>query len=125
MGGGQYTNQYRYMLDAWSWENPTSDIPRPGTSDIMMPGDNFVYDASYLRIKDVSLQYTFNFAKKRKAFCRSLTLGLSGSNLWLWAEYPGFDPDVSTESGDSTLRRVDMNSYPTSRKIVFSVQMRF
>jgi hypothetical protein len=36
MGGGTYTNQYRYMLDAWSPENPWSDIPRPGTSNTML-----------------------------------------------------------------------------------------
>jgi hypothetical protein len=64
-------------------------------------------------------------SKYRKKFCRSITLGLSGNNLWLWSEYPGFDPDVSTDSGDSTLRRVDKNSYPTSRKVVFSAQIKF
>lgn len=121
MGGGQYTNQYRYMLDCWTPENCWSDIPRAGTMDIMLPASNFVYDASYVRLKDITLQYTF----RMKKFCRSITLGITGNNLWLWSRYPGFDPDVSTESGDSTLRRVDKNSYPTSRKVVLSAQIKF
>ncbi len=125
MGGGWATNQYRYMLDCWTPENRWSDIPRAGTSDVMLPSSNFVYDASYLRLKDVTLQYTFDMDRFNRRFCRSITLGLTGNNLWLWSKYPGFDPDVSTESGDSTLRRVDMNSYPTSRKLVFSVQIKF
>jgi len=125
MGGGQYTNQYRYMLNCWTPENKWSDIPMAGTSDVMLPSSAYVYDASYLRLKDVTLQYTFDMSKYRKKFCRSITLGLSGNNLWLWSEYPGFDPDVSTDSGDSTLRRVDRNSYPTSRKVVFSAQIKF
>lgn len=125
MGGGAYTNQYRYMLDAWTPENKWSDIPRAGTSNTMIPCDAYVYDASFLRLKDLTLQYTFDMKSVRKRFCRSLTLGISGNNLWLWSQYPGFDPDVSTEKDDSTLRRVDINSYPTSRKVVASVQINF
>ena len=125
MGGGTYTNQYRYMLDAWSPENPWSDIPRPGTSNTMLPSSAYVYDASFLRLRDLTLQYTFDSKKLRKKFCKSITLGISGNNLWLWSQYPGFDPDVSTESDDSTLRRVDKNSYPTSRKVVVSAQIKF
>lgn len=125
MGGGAYTNQYRYMLDAWTRENKWSDIPRAGTSNTMLPSSAYVYDASFLRLKDLTLQYTFDMKSFRKRFCKSLTLGISGNNLWLWSEYPGFDPDVSTESDDSTLRRVDINSYPTSRKVVVSAQIKF
>jgi len=125
MGGGQYTNQYRYMLDCWTPENKWSDIPRAGSSDVMLPSSAYVYDASYLRLKDVTLQYTFDMKGLKKKFCRSITLAVSGNNLWLWSHYPGFDPDVSTDSEDSTLRRVDKNSYPTSRKVVVSAQIKF
>lgn len=125
MAGGSYTNQYRFMLDNWHpVRNPDSDRPIAGSSRWLLPSDNMVYDASYLRLKDVTLQYTFNMPKNFKAF-RELTVGVSGSNLWLWSDYMGFDPDVSTESDDSTLRRVDKNSYPTSRRIVANVSIRF
>ena len=95
-----------------------------GTTRWLLPADNMVYDASYLRLKDVTLQYTFNMPKSFKAF-KELTVGVSGSNLWLLSSYMGFDPDVSTEYEDSTLRRVDINSYPTSRRIVANVSIRF
>jgi hypothetical protein len=125
MAGGSYTNQYRFMLDNWHpVRNPDSDRPIAGSSRWLLPSDNMVYDASYLRLKDVTLQYTFNMPKNFKAF-KELTVGVSGSNLWLWSDYMGFDPDVSTESDDSTLRRVDKNSYPTSRRIVANVSIRF
>lgn len=124
MGGGSYTNQYRYMLNAWTPENIWSDIPRAGSSPTMLPSSAYVYDASYLRLQDVSLQYTFDSRKLRK-FCKSLTIGVSGNNLWLLSRYPGFDPDVSTDSEESTLRRVDKNAYPTSKKVVVSLQIKF
>lgn len=125
MGGGSYTNQFRYALNSWHpVRNPDSDQPIAGSSRWLLPSDRMVYDASYLRLKDVTLQYTFNLPKSFKAF-RELNLGISGSNLLLWSRYPGFDPDVSTEAGESTLRRVDKNSYPSSKRVVVSMSIRF
>ena len=92
----------------------------------MLPSSRFVHDASYLRLKEVNLQYTFDFRKyKSNPVVKSLTLGLTGNNLFLWSSYNGFDPDVSSESDDSTLRRVDMNAYPSSRKVVLNVSLKF
>ena len=122
MAGSYSTNQYRYMLDAWHpVRNPQSDIPRAGVSKEMLPCSFMVHDASYLRLKTLSLQYTFDFRKHIK----SLTLGLSGDNLWLFTKYNGYDPDVSTESETSSMRRVDLNSYPNSRKVMLNLQVRF
>lgn len=127
MGGSYRSNQYRYMLDSWHpLRNPNSDTPRAGGSQVMLPSSRFVHDASYLRLKEVNLQYTFDFKKnKSNPVVKSLTLGLTGNNLFLWSSYNGFDPDVSSESDDSTLRRVDMNAYPSSRKVVLNVSLKF
>lgn len=125
MGGGNSSNQYRYMIDAWHpVRNPDSDLPRAGTDDILVPSDLQIHDASYLRLQNVNLSYTFDLRKKTKAL-RDITLSLIGNNIWLWSKYNGFDPDVSTESGGSTLRRVDLGAYPRSRTFVFSVQIRY
>ena len=125
MGGGNSSNQYRYMIDAWHpVRNPNSDLPRAGTDDILVPSDLQIHDASYLRLQNVSLSYTFDLRKKTKAL-RDITLSFVGNNLWLWSKYNGFDPDVSTESDGSTLRRVDLGAYPRSRTFVFSVQIRY
>ena len=125
MGGGNSSNQYRYMIDAWHpVRNPESDLPRAGTDDILVPSDLQIHDASYLRLQNVNLSYTFDLRKKTKAL-RDITLSFVGNNLWLLSKYNGFDPDVSTESDGSTLRRVDLGAYPRSRTFVFSVQIRY
>ena len=54
-----------------------------------------------------------------------MTFTLTGDNLALWTKYNGFDPDVSTNSSNSTLRRVDMGAYPKARMVVLSVQLRY
>ena len=82
-----------------------------------------IHDASYLRLKNASISYKFDFSKKSKVF-RDLTLTLTGTNLFLVTPYNGFDPDVSTNSSSSTLRRVDMGAYPQSRMVVFGATLR-
>lgn len=124
MSGTYCTNQYRYMLNAWHpTRNPDSDIPvAGGAGSSHLPSSFEVHDASYLRLKTVSLSYTFHFSK---SFVRSLNVGVSADNLWLLTNYNGFDPDVSTEGTSSVLRRVDTGAYPRARKIVGTVQIKF
>ena len=125
MAGGSYTNQYKYMVNAWSQErNPDSDLPRAGYYLIGLPSDFMVHDASFLRLQDLSLSYTLPF-KKRKNSLRDITFTLSGNNLWLWTEYNGFDPDVSSEGTSSTVRRLDVGAYPRPRKVIFTIQVRY
>ena len=124
MGGGKITNQYRYMLDAWHpVRNPDSWHPRPNKDYNLMPSSRQVHDASYLRLKTVSIAYTLPF-KKGNIF-KDMTFTLTGDNLALWTAYNGFDPDVSTNSSNSTLRRVDMGAYPKARMVVLGVQLRY
>ena len=125
MAGSIFGNQYRYMLNAWHPErNPLSDIPRAAAkTDAALPSDFMIHDASFLRLKNVSLSYTLPF--KRGNFLRDMTFSVIGENLFLWKNYNGFDPDVSSEGTSSTLRRVDLGAYPKSRTITFSVQVRY
>ena len=127
MAGAFSTNQYRYMLDSWHpVRNPDSDLPRAGSVERHVPSSLQVHDASYLRLKTLSLSYKFDMSKNKKAKLRDITLGLSGENLFLWTEYNGFDPDVSTNSDTSVpLRRVDMGAYPRARTVVFTLQIRY
>ena len=128
MAGTYCSNQYRYMLNAWHpYRNPESDFPAAGASgSSMLPSDFMVHDASFLRLKTLSLSYTFDLKKKIK-WAKSLQVGVSADNLFLWTNYNGFDPDVSTkvEDQESTIRRADIGAYPRPRKIIGMLQLKF
>lgn len=124
MAGGMWGNQYRYMLDAWHpVRNPDSDLPRAGADDVYPPSTFMVHDASYLRLKSLVLSRTVHFRSQR--IFKNITFTLKGDNLFLLTGYNGFDPDVSTESDGSVMRRVDMGAYPRSRKITFGVKLNY
>jgi TonB-linked SusC/RagA family outer membrane protein len=126
MGSGSaYSNQYRYMVNAWHpVRNPESDLPRAGSS-VLLASDRMVYDATFLRLKNISVGYNLNMDKYTNGIVRDVRFVLSGENLYLWKYYNGFDPDVSTNSGNSALRRVDNGAYPKSRTMIFSIQFSY
>ena len=127
MSGSTSTNQYRYMLNAWHpVRNPNSDLPRAGqAAGAALPCSYMVHDASYLRLKTLSIAYTFDFRKKANSAFKEITVGVSGDNIYLWKYYNGFDPDVSSEGTSSVLRRADIGAYPKARTFMFNLNLKF
>ena len=120
MAGSRRTNQYAYMVNAWHpIKNPESNLPRAGIFDSnAVPSSFLIHDASYLRLKTVSLSYRFNI--KSRAI-RELEVSCSGENLYLWTNYNGFDPDVSSGGTNG----YDNSYYPKPRRFVFSILMKY
>lgn len=120
MAGSRRTNQYNYMVNAWHPEkNPTSNLPRAGITDgAAVPSSFLIHDASYVRLKTVSLGYRFNVKSK---VLSEVELNLSAENVYLWSNYNGFDPDVSSGG----INGYDVSSYPKPRRVVFSIQLKY
>ena len=119
--GSASPNKFRKMLGAWTKDNPTSDICKAGFDDTLASSKS-VYDASWVRLKSVNINYSIPLSSKAKKVIKEISLGLSGDNLWLWKKYPGFDPDVNTSS---EVFRLDNGSFPRSRTYAFNIQLRF
>ncbi|MFN8271551.1 MAG: hypothetical protein U0U33_14890 [Chitinophagaceae bacterium] len=78
----------------------------------------FIEDASFFRIRTVNLGYTIR-SKSKKAF-NSLRLYAQVQNLAVITGYYGFDPEVSSNGGDSEgTAGVDYAAYPQARTITF------
>ena len=120
MAGSRRTNQYAYMINAWHpIKNPDSNLPRAGIFDnSALPSSFIIHDASYLRLKTVSLGYRFNLKSR---VIRELEMTCSGENLYLWSNYNGFDPDVSSGGTNG----YDNSYYPKPMRIVFSIQLKY
>jgi hypothetical protein len=64
----------------------------------------WLYDATYGRVKNVTLSYTFR--PKNIAWCKSFRLFVNGTNLLTFSDYPGWDPEVSRERNNSQERNI-------------------
>lgn len=113
------------VYDAWSKENPNAAFPAIdalSTSDLNWASDRFVEDGSYLRLANVAISYAIPLP--RKSLLRTLTLGVSAKNLYVWTKYSGWDPDVNS-FGSVMRKSVDVGSYPGARTYMFDVKFAF
>lgn len=83
-----------------------------------------IEDASYLKLSNITLGYTFPKKVINKIGLTKLRLYATGNNLFTWTPYTGFDPEVSTMSSALT-PGVDFGAYPRSRSFVFGVNVAF
>lgn len=95
----------------------------------MEQGDTYIHswaveDASYLRLSNVTIGYNFPRKWIRKAGIQKLRLYATGSNLFVWTPYTGFDPEVSTK-GSNLTPGVDYGAYPRSHSYVFGLNVTF
>lgn len=83
-----------------------------------------VEDASFLRLSNVTLGYTFPKQLIKKIKLSNLRVYATGNNLFTWTPYTGFDPEVSNMRSPLT-PGVDFGSYPRSRSFIFGVNIAF
>ena len=83
-----------------------------------------VFSGSYFKFKQIQLGYTFPAALTKKALISQLRLFVSLDDFFTITNYPGADPETASfDSGAS--RGWDNGNYPSSRKIVFGVNVAF
>ncbi|MEZ4994070.1 MAG: TonB-dependent receptor [Saprospiraceae bacterium] len=87
-----------------------------------------VEDGSFLRLNNLSLGYSLPASVLRPLGLSQLRVYVTGSNLKLWTNYSGYDPEVSTtrSSAYSGLTPgVDYSSFPRSRSYTFGLNVTF
>lgn len=109
------SNLPSYMLDRWTGSGTSDKYPVfivGDSSDNWKSSDLYVYDGSYLRLKNIELGYTLPQSLTQKVFINRLRLYVSAENLFTFTKYHGFDPEIS--SGGTSLG-VDYGVYPQAR----------
>jgi len=97
-----------------------------GFYDILGPNNRMVEDASFVKLREVSLSYNVG----QVANFGDWTVSVIGRNLKTWTDYSGFDPEVGAgnsggESGSGLINAVDAFTFPALRTISFVVSTSF
>lgn len=89
--------------------------------------ENFIEDASWVRLRSVSLSYTLPAAwLSHTKTISGATVSFTGNNLWLSTKYTGFDPETSsTGSGSNASDSFSGFTYPATRSFLFSLNLQF
>lgn len=91
------------FLNAWTPENPNTNIPRltaAANTDNTQANTFWVQDASFVRLKNIQLSYTFP-KRMFNSTLQSIRVYVNAQNAFTWTKFKGLDPEVSdyTQSG--------------------------
>ena len=118
-------NQSTAVLHRWRAEGDQTDIPRAlyGMGYNYLGSDRFVENASFIRLKTLSLSY--NLPKKwlKNWGVSKLNIFATAYDLFTWTKYKGQDPEVSMPSATSLVR--DNATTPVSRRFAIGVNLDF
>lgn len=95
----------------WSKNTPDADVvvPRWNSKPTYYDGTQYLYDGSYIRLKNVEVAYTWTKGWVKKLGIDNLKIYLNGNNLWLWTRMP--DDREANLSGAGSL-----GAYPTVKR---------
>jgi hypothetical protein len=110
----------------WTGEGTSNVYPAPTTSSTPFNSrftDFIVEDASFVRLKNVTLSYGFPTGSIR--FVRNLKVFASASNLLTFTKYKGYDPEISSKADNSMMPGVDSGSIPQYRTFSAGINIGF
>jgi TonB-linked SusC/RagA family outer membrane protein len=125
-----YGNSLSTVLDAWTPEHQNTMV-----AAVRLPSDaNFgqndkdsrmLSKGDYLRIRNVQLSYEFGdrILGKKKVF-KGLALGIAAENLYVFSQYPGYDPEVGAFNHDAG-QSIDFYAYPRPLTVSANIKITF
>lgn len=122
-------NQTTDVLRRWQQPGDITDIPRatlePVAADNKRVSSRFIEDGSYLRIKNVTLGYTFNKELMQRIHVSSLRLYVSAQNLFTFTNYSGLDPEVNYGGNATAQIGTDFFTFPQARTFTAGLNLKF
>jgi TonB-linked SusC/RagA family outer membrane protein len=115
-----------------AWKNPgdITDIPRPVWGDNISNGSSMVQSQNvekgdYLKVRNLSLGYTFQNQLLGSAGIKSVRLYSQVFNAFVFTNYTGADPEISSNGGANLTPGVDRNTIPQARTVSAGLNISF
>ncbi|MFH0756850.1 MAG: SusC/RagA family TonB-linked outer membrane protein, partial [Bacteroidota bacterium] len=112
------------VLDRWTPTNTNTDIPKANLERGYVFSDRWVEDASYIRLKNISLGYNFSESILRRIKFRSVRIYVSAQNILTFTKYKGVDPEIAYNSSNTNLG-LDYAGYPNVKSVTFGLNLGF
>lgn len=119
------TNAAATLEDRWTPTNPSNEVPRASSSPLGIVSERYVEDASFLRLKLITLGYTLPKSVSKKLGTKSVKFYVSAENLITWTKYTGYDPEVSSYEQNNLYPGIDFGSYPNSKTFISGLNVTF
>lgn len=113
-------NWSKDLLNRWTPDNRHTNVPRATTysNNWNSTSTRFLYDASYVRVKNITFGYRLPAKLMERFNLKSLRIYFKGDNLFTWSKHKGMDPETDISG-------VASNRLTTMRKISFGLDLTF
>jgi TonB-linked SusC/RagA family outer membrane protein len=124
-----FYNRPNYMYDdRWTGDGSTNSSIRAFSAETVgtngKPSDFWVYDGSYLRLKQLTIGYAIPNKISSKSLIQKFRIYFTASNVFTLTKYPGNDPEVGGNS-DANSVGIDLSMYPSPKSYIFGVNLIF
>ena len=122
-----YNNQSTAVLRRWRNEGDITGIPRAlyGSGYNSLGSSRYVEDASFLRLRSLTLKYDFDKGLLKKLGLNSLGTYITVENLWTYTRYTGQDPDVGVRIKDAFSTLIDYSMTPPLKTVTIGISVLF
>jgi TonB-linked SusC/RagA family outer membrane protein len=113
-----------HVMDRWTGPNTSDDEPRPSFGGYNYNiSDRFIYDGSFIRIRNIVLGYTFPQDLSKKIYMNNLRVYLKVDNLYTWSKFTGYSPEIG--SWGVLDNGIDNGIYPITAIYSFGLNLTF
>jgi TonB-linked SusC/RagA family outer membrane protein len=119
------TNKLQSVTNRWTGPGTSNTIPKANSTLRRSTGvtSDVVEDASFLRIKTVSLAYKLPVFKSMMKTVKSASIYVTAQNLYTFTKYTGFDPEVNSFGASNLSLNTDYNAYPNVRTFIVGLKI--
>lgn len=113
-----------HVMDRWTGPGTSNEEPRPTFGgNNYIPSDNYIYDGSFIRFRNIVLGYTLPVDWSAKVYMTSLRIYVKADNLYTWSKFTGYSPEIG--SNDVLSSGIDRGVYPITAVYSFGVNLNF
>ena len=111
-------------LNRWTPTNTNTNVPKASATRSQRASSRFIFDGSYLRLKNISLGYNVPKTMLNKFKIQSVRFYVSAQNLFTATHYRGYDPEVNYRSSNLNAG-IDYASYPNAKSVTAGLNVGF
>ncbi|MDO5980950.1 SusC/RagA family TonB-linked outer membrane protein [Flavivirga spongiicola] len=113
------------LLNRWTPTNENTNVPGHDVLGNQRNSSRWVEDGSYIRVKNITLGYNLPNKVIQSLKINSAKVYFTGTNLFTFTDYSGYDPESNNSGGADAFAGVDTASYPSQKKFTIGLDIKF
>ncbi|MEO6671581.1 MAG: SusC/RagA family TonB-linked outer membrane protein [Ferruginibacter sp.] len=109
---------YNQSSDLNFWKKPGDIATSPSPIYAVNPSSERIHDASFLRLRDLSIGYNFPKGIGKSKLVSNLRVYLQGNNLFIWTKWRGMDPEAGAVN-------INLSEFPNPRTLTAGLEITF